>query len=125
MNKQIATYAASGIFALLIDNVVFLIVLYIFSADLGLAVATGLTSGLIASFALNRQWTFKKTIDHKHSTSIQLGMYILLFIFNNVFTYFLVSSALVFGIIPIISKLIATACITLWNYVLYKKIIFR
>lgn len=124
-DRQLVAYVISGVAALAIDNGVFLIFLYILHAPLVVAVPAGLTSGLVASFALNRQWTFKRDASHFHSGVKQFALYLALFIFNNLFTYLFIKLLLVFGVAAAISKILATVCITLWNYLAYKKVIFR
>ncbi|QQS20173.1 GtrA family protein [Candidatus Saccharibacteria bacterium] len=124
-NKRVIAYVISGVFALAIDYIIFLLFLYALNAPLSVSVAAGLTSGLIASFSLNKKWTFKSDSRHRHSGGKQLILYILLFVFNNFFTYLFIRLTLLIGIIPLVSKMLATICITLWNYVLYKKVIFR
>lgn len=124
-NRQLVAYVISGVTALAIDNGVFLFFLYILNAPLAVAVPAGLTSGLVASFALNRQWTFKRDANHFHSGKKQFALYIGLFVFNNLFTYLFIKFLFILGVVPAASKIIATVCITLWNYIAYKNVIFR
>lgn len=123
--RQLVAYVISGVTALAIDNGVFLFFLYVAKAPLAVAVPAGLTSGLVASFALNRQWAFKRDASHFHSGTKQFALYISLFVFNNLFTYLFIKFLFIFGIVPAVSKILATICITLWNYVAYKNVIFR
>lgn len=124
-NKHIIPYVASGLLALLADNVVFLFFVYIVQAPLYFAVPAGLVTGLLCSFLLNKKWTFKTDTQQINSGQRQIVLYLLLFIFNNVFTYVFIEMLLGIGVSAAISKIIATACITLWNYIAYKRVIFR
>jgi putative flippase GtrA len=124
-NRQLVAYVISGVTALVIDNGIFLLFLYVLRTPLVVAVVVGLTSGLIASFALNRQWAFRRDASHLHSGTKQFILYMSLFAFNNLFTYLFIKLLLTIGVVPAISKIAATVCITLWNYLAYKNIIFR
>lgn len=76
----------------------------------------------IFNFFLNRIWSFES----KSNLKFQLGAYGILFIFNlfasNGIMYLLTS---VIGLYYMISKLISIAMIVSWNFVLYKKVIYK
>lgn len=76
----------------------------------------------IFNFFLNRIWSFKSKGDLK----FQLGAYGILFIINlfasNGIMYLLTS---VWGVYYMISKLISIGVIVSWNFILYKKIIYK
>lgn len=73
------------------------------------------------NYLLNRFWAFKA----KKSSIKSLVLYLCLFAFNITFS----SNFIVFlsnaGANSIIAKLISMILITLWNFVLYKKVVFR
>ena len=74
------------------------------------------------NFLLNKFWSFES----KGDIGRQVILYFLLFVFNmsfsNVFIYL---SSEVFDIYPLVSKIIAMALIVIWNFLLYKYIIYR
>jgi len=74
------------------------------------------------NFLLNKFWSFKS----KGNIARQAILYFILFVFNmsfsNVFIYL---SSEVFNIYPLVSKIIAMALIVIWNFLLYKYIIYR
>ena len=74
------------------------------------------------NFLLNRYWSFKS----KTSLKKQLFQYLILFSFNlvatNVLMYLLSDIA---GIIPEISKVLIMGAVVSWNFVLYKKVIYK
>ncbi|MBP6037962.1 MAG: GtrA family protein [Candidatus Saccharimonas sp.] len=124
--NRLAAYGLSGVTALIIDYGVFLILYYIFKVDVAFATALGLSVGFIASFMLNKLWTFRdRRSTKKVQTLSQIVLYGLLFILNNAFTIFLIRTLLVVGISAAVGKIISTILITLWNYALYKKLIFK
>jgi putative flippase GtrA len=124
--NRLAAYGLSGVTALIIDYGVFLILYYIFKVDVAFATVLGLSVGFIASFMLNKLWTFRdRRSTKKVQTLSQIVLYGLLFILNNAFTIFLIRTLLVVGISAAVGKIISTILITLWNYALYKKLIFK
>ncbi len=74
------------------------------------------------NFLLNRLWSFKS----KQSLPTQLVMYLVLFVINlfasNGMLYLLTS---VFGVYYLVSKVFAVALVVSWNFVIYKKVIFK
>lgn len=74
------------------------------------------------NFLLNRCWSFKSTGNLKR----QLMQYLVLFSLNLVAT-----NALMFvltdyvGLIPEISKVLVMGAIVCWNFIIYKKIIYK
>lgn len=75
----------------------------------------------IINYLLNKFWAFKS----QKASIKSLVLYIALFIFNIIFS----SQFIVFvsnaGVNGIVAKLISMILITCWNFVLYKKVIFK
>lgn len=74
------------------------------------------------NFLVNRFWSFKS----KNDIRVQLFRYGLLFVFNlfaATAIMFILSEVL--NISPLISKVLVMGMIVLWNFILYRKIIFR
>lgn len=74
------------------------------------------------NFLMNRYWSFKS----KKSLKVQLPLYAALFAFNifatNTLLYLLSGKI---GINPSISKLLVMGAVVSWNFILYKKVIYR
>lgn len=74
------------------------------------------------NFVLGRNFTFKSTGNPVRS----LVLYLILFAFNTVFTTlamgFLVNTL---GFNSVLSKMATMVCVTLWNFVLYRTVIFK
>lgn len=74
------------------------------------------------NFLMNRKWSFKSTADLKK----QLSRYLVLFIFNltasDFIMYLLVTKLAMYYLF---AKLFAIGAITLWNFFMYKKVIYR
>lgn len=119
-------YTIVGFVSLTADYIVFMLLYRLFGINTAIAVPAGLTVGLVVNFMLNKLWSFGNR-DHLIKQYIkQVIYYIVLVIINSVFTYFFIELLRINNLLdPEFSKLFATAITTLWNYVLYKKIIFR
>ncbi|MBQ9020487.1 MAG: GtrA family protein [Eggerthellaceae bacterium] len=73
-----------------------------------------------ANFLLNRNVTFKSTSNPVRS----LVLYVLLFAFNLTFSTLVISWLVGIGCHSAVAKVATQACIVLWNFVIYRKIIF-
>ena len=99
--------------------------LYMLRNGLGLspvkAVAITFWIGFFTSFVLQKTYTYRNFHNHKSALSRQLVYFSVLALWNYVFSLVLVS--LVTPAVSVfIARTLAIACITLWNYVLYKKV---
>ncbi len=92
--------------------------------QLNVATTTGLLTGLVVNFLMNKFWTFQAPHDAKRSVR-QAVMYGLLVIFNLIFTNIFVSSLDAVHIGVQASKPVATGLIMVFNYVAYRKVVFR
>jgi len=89
---------------------------YVFSHCAGFFV------GFWISFLLNRFWTFKS----KDNIGKQLSSYTLLFFFNLAFsTSFIYVFTNIIGVNKDISKLFTIGITSVWNFVIYKKVIYK
>mgnify|MGYP000882263762 FL=1 len=81
-----------------------------------------MSAGFAISFTMNRKWSFKS----RENLFKQLLMFaalfaVNLFISNNVIN--ILSSSI--GLSPLLSKLIVMGAIVIWNFIIYRKIIYR
>lgn len=124
--RSLFLYVISGISSLFIDYLFFITSYYLFRTPIDIAAPIGLSAGLVASFMLNKLLTFRaKVKSSKKRTAIQAALYVTLFLFNNLFTILFLKIIFGLGISVAIGKLISTGMITMWNYTIYKKVIFK
>jgi putative flippase GtrA len=119
---SIAKYIASGLLSLVLDFLMlysfteFLHLYYLLSASLSYFI------GFFFNFYINRVWTFKT----KGSARKQLLRYGALATFNYFITIiFMYISTSLFGINYMVSKTIVMSVIVLWNFVLFKVVVYR
>ena len=123
-DKSLQRYLVVGVLSFGIDFGLLLILHYIFRINLTIATTLAFLAGLIVNFLLNKLWTFNAPKGARQSTR-QAVQYGLLVAVNLVFTNVIIGSAQHFGIGPELSKPVATGIITVLNYTLYNRIIFR
>ncbi|MBX4197076.1 GtrA family protein [Candidatus Saccharibacteria bacterium] len=105
------------------DYLVLLFLYYVLNLNLELATAIGFIVGFAISFTANRQWVFGSQ-NHKKRLPRQITEYVLLVIFNFLFTILAVSFLNSHGVKPFIGKLLVMGLIMCWNYALFRWVIF-
>lgn len=73
------------------------------------------------NFLMSRNVTFKSTSNPARS----LVLYLILFAFNTTFSTTFIAFLASCGVYPLLAKACSMACIVLWNFVLYRKVIFK
>ena len=119
---QLVRYLITGFSSAAIE----LSLLYIFRDIVKLSViganSIALTIVFWFNFLMNRHWSFKS----KSSLKRQLMMYAVLFVFNlgasDLIMYVLV---MLLGIQYLLAKVIAIGAVVTWNFILYKKVIYK
>ncbi len=123
ITPQFIRYVITGGTAFLIEYSLYLVLLKWFK--LHYITASVIVYSIIFWFVflLNRQWSFKS----KGNIYRQLMLYLLLFAFNNlvgnVFLLRFLSETLAIG--PVFSPIIKMGIIVIWNFFIYKHIIYR
>lgn len=126
ITPSLMRYIVVGFASLTADYFIFIVFYYALHLGTAIAAPTGLVVGLVINFTLNKLWSFKNYEVNNRTLARQLLFYMLLVIVNSIFTYYFIEIFKISSILePKISKLIATAIITLWNYALYNKLIFK
>lgn len=123
-HNSIVRYGLTGISAFASQYLVLSISYYVFSAPLNVASSLGYIAGLFVSYIFNRLWVFGEAGRHKR-VAHQSVQYVGLVIINYCFTVFSISFLDKHGIPPYISQFPITASITIWNYNLFKRVIFK
>lgn len=80
--------------------------------------------GLIVAFILQKIFAFKNNSKHKKTVALQIVLYLILVAFNYIFTLLFVHfTESLIGLFA--SRTIALIITTLWNFLIYKRVIFR
>ena len=119
---QFLRYLLVGGFSFLLEYGLFYVLWQIFSVHYLLANSIVYGSVSLINFLLNRTWTFNSSGQLKR----QLFLYIALVVFN-----FFASNGLLYSLTgllliePLISKVIVMCLLVSWNFVIYKKVIYK
>jgi len=123
--RQIAFFGIVGVITLGIDVTVTTLLYNFAHLPAYLASAIGFLSGFFFNFPMNRKRVFQHSDKDRFSLHIQIAMVLSLSIFNLVITSLLVELLVTHNIVPIaIAKLLVTALISCWNFILFKMLIF-
>lgn len=134
LSRKFLRYVAVGLAAFMIDALTFTISRRFFGLSIAYANGLGIMTGMVVSFTLNNIFVFGHTFSTQ--SLVRLGQFVLLNIFNFLFTtyYILYLSNFVsdLGIVPldihtieVLVKISAIALTVCWNFLLYKLVIFK
>jgi putative flippase GtrA len=124
-SRSAQRYLAVGVTSLAIDYSALLICYRLIHMPLFVATSIAFCLGLFINFLLNKYWTFTAAPRSAKQNARQALLYAFLVVFNLGFTNLFILSLGKAHIGPEITKPISTAIITLWNYILYRKVIFK
>ena len=127
LQHTLVRYLIVGVISVAIDYGSLMAGYHLFGWPLAAATTTAFLLGLVANFLMTKFWTFKSAAT-KHTakqSAHQAVMVTMLVCFNLLVTNLVVTQLDKVHIGPEISKLVTTAMVTLWNYALYKKVIFK
>lgn len=117
-------YLVSGGTAFIVEYITFILIFYVFQAtNIAYANAASYVLGFVVSFSLNRSWVFS-VHSYKHSLKKQILLYLSIGLLNLLFSTLAVS-ILSKEIPGYLAKIVSVILIAAWNYVIYKKVLFR
>lgn len=122
---SVVKYICVGVISITVDYSLLLLLYRLLAVPLEIATAVAFIVGLIVNFVLNRLWSFEVKADSR-DTIRQIVLYGILVLVNTIFTVLTVGFAFShFSIPPEVSKPVCVLLTTAWNYILYKKVIFK
>lgn len=124
-NSSFVRYVIVGVGSLAVDYGLLIIGYHVIGLDLPVATTIAFVIGLLFNFTVNKLWAFQSRSKTVARSFREITLYGLLVVFNLLFTNIFIYHVYQVGIGPEISKIITTALTTLWNFVIYKKVIFR
>lgn len=119
--KQGSLYLVVGAGTALLELVLFQ-ALYGFGV---LPVAAANVVAVVVSTALNFLVNGTVTFKGAKNPLFALAKYLILFAFNTCFSTTVISLAVSAGCPSLLAKLATMACIVCWNFVLYRKVVFK
>ncbi len=119
--KQAASYLLVGGSSALIELTLFQALYALTPISIAAANIIAVIASTVFNFTVNRSVTFKSAGNPMRS----LVLYLILFAFNMTFSTLAIAWMVSLGVHSVIAKLATMACIVLWNFVLYRKVIFK
>lgn len=117
---QILTYLAVGGGTALLELIIFSVLYYALALDPAISNIIAVLIATATNFLLNGTVTFRGSSNLLRSVIL----YILLFLFNTCFSTATISYFVNAGLPALGVKLFTMVCIVIWNYVLYKRVVF-
>lgn len=118
--KQFILYIMVGGCSALIELSVF----YALSAIAGLSLSVANISAIVLATCFNFIANSKVSFREASNLTRSIILYLTLFFFNMAFSTLAINALADLLVPPIIAKVATMACIVLWNFVLYKKVVF-
>lgn len=82
---------------------------------------TAAVTSTVFNFLVNRGWSFKAASNFIRSVIL----YLILFFLNTVFSTNAIAFMVSLGVFDVLAKLITMGMITMWNFVLYRRVVFK
>lgn len=119
---QITRYLITGFSSAAIELTLLFVFIDIAKLSIIVSNSIALTIVFWFNFLMNRIWSFKSTANLKK----QLAMYLILFVFNlgasDLIMYLLTTRL---SLQYLLAKVFAIGAVVTWNFLLYKKVIYR
>jgi len=120
--RQFCRYVISGILSAVIEYLSIIILTEYMRLWYIASNTIGMTCGFCLGFFLNRYWSFKSKGSLVHQIFLYGTLFLINLILSNALLYFLTS---IVYIKYTASKLFAMGLIAMWNFIIYKKLIFK
>ncbi|MDR0286543.1 MAG: GtrA family protein [Clostridiales bacterium] len=114
-------FAVTGVSTAVLEFLIFVCLRKLFHTSVELGNGIALVVALFINFNVNRKWSFKSN----RNVWVSAFYYILLFTFNFLFTTGSIKLLINLGIWDIVAKPMTQVVCAIWNFVFYKKIIFK
>lgn len=114
-------YVVVGGSSALLELLLFQLLYGVFHWEIAASNVSAIVLSTMYNFILNRSFTFKQSGSPVRS----LILYIILFAFNTSFTTWAIGALASLGVIPIFAKLGTMCCVAVWNFFLYRLVIFK
>lgn len=114
-------YIAVGLASALLELVIFLLLYQFAHITATWASPISLLCSTALNFTLSKNWSFKGGSSMMRS----FGLYIILLCANSIFTSIATQFLVECGLPALFAKLLTMGCVVVWNFFLYRKVVFR
>lgn len=121
LKRQGFFYLVIGVSSALIELLLFQLLYEVLKLPVEPSNVIAVITATTFNFLMNKSVTFKGTSNPLRS----LILYLLLFAFNTTFSTLTIRALVGMGVHSFFAKIFTMACIVLWNFVLYRKVVFK
>ena len=121
LGRQGIWYLIAGGSSALIELGLFQLLYAVFGVDLAVSNIVAVVVATAFNFLVNRNVTFKSTSNPARS----LALYLILFFANLAITTLVIGWLVGLGVHSAVAKVCMQVAVACWNFVLYRKVIFR
>lgn len=114
-------YLLVGGFTAFIELLLYVFLRNVVYLNLTLSNITAVVIATAINFLINKEWSFKSSSNLFRS----LILYLILFSFNAIFSTLAITFMVNLKILDIVAKFVTMCIITIWNFIIYRKLIFR
>ncbi len=125
VRRQMARYLTVGFSTAAIEFGLFALCDKVFGLPVPVSNFIAMGIAVVVNFTATRFWTFGGGATTAKQTVRSLWMYAILFVCNNIATSLLITLFIGWGIGSLVAKFITMGLVVAWNFVIYRKIIFR
>lgn len=118
--QQAIRYVIVGCSSAAIELVIYFLLYEVCSIHIVVSNALAITCATTYNFFMSHKWTFKSVSSLPRS----IVLYLILFVWNQLFSSWALLQLMSLGLHNLIAKTITILCIAAWNFVLYRKVVF-
>lgn len=121
IQKQFLKYLLIGGSTAVFELLIYTFLRRVILLELSLSNIIAVVIATVINFIINKGWAFKSVSNLPRSVML----YLILFLLNTFFSTNAIILMVKFGIFDVIAKLVTMCCITMWNFILYRKVVFK
>lgn len=125
LSRSLVRYVLTGGVGFLVEIAVILLFVHVLRTSAIIAVAVSFWVGLIASFLMQKLFTFRNAERTAQALTRQTALFAVLVVVNYLFTLLFVALVNPIWDLPTVTRACALLITTAWNYFVYKHVIFR
>ncbi|MDR2035573.1 MAG: GtrA family protein [Coriobacteriales bacterium] len=119
--KQGARYLIVGFSSFALEFLLFFVLFEVLGVFVVVSNVIAIAVASLYNFIMSREWTFKSTSSLMRS----IVLYLILFAWNQFFSSWVIITLMNWGVSAELAKIGTMAVIVCWNFVLYRKVVFK
>lgn len=121
IQKQFFKYLLVGGSTAIFELMLYTFLRRVICLELSLSNVIAVVIATVLNFIINKGWAFNTVSNLPRSVML----YLILFLLNTYFSTNAIILMVKLGVLDIIAKLFTMCAITMWNFVIYRKVVFK